>query len=204
MFSKVKEFKRLNGHFAFPQKTALADWAIKQRILRRKKELDPRRERALDEIAFDWDPINNRWERMFKELLEFKKQHGHVNVSQKSRKYPKLAAWVAKQRFDKKKNRPILTARAHRLDELGFTWAFSPPVSWDERFGELMAYRQKHRNCNVPQHWKENKQLGKWVNTQRTQFKRGKMKAERKAKLDSVGFVWDMKDALAATNARGA
>jgi superfamily II DNA or RNA helicase len=204
MLSKVKEFKRLNGNFVFPHKTALSAWAIDQRILRRKKQLDPAHERALNEIGFDWEPISNRWERMFKALLDFKQQHGHVNVSQKSREYPKLAAWVAKQRFDKKKNRPILATRAHRLDEIGFTWAFSPPVSWEQRFDELLAYRQQHGNCNVPQHWKESKQLGKWVNTQRTQLKRNKMEAERKAKLDSVGFVWDMKDTLAAKNTRAA
>jgi len=197
MFSKVKEFKRINGDFVFPQKTALADWAINQRILRRRKQLEPARKRALDEIGFDWDPINNRWERMFQELLEFKRRHGHVNVSQKSRDYPRLAAWVAKQRFDKKKNRPILATRAHRLDELGFTWAFSPPVSWEERFEQLVAYREQHGHCNVPQHWPENKQLGKWVNTQRTQLKRRKMLAERKHKLDEIGFSWDTKNKMA-------
>ncbi len=203
MLSKVKEFKRLNGNFVFPHKTALSAWAIDQRILRRTNQLDPAHERALNEIGFDWEPINNRWERMFKELLKFKKQHGHVNVSQKSREYPKLAAWVAKQRFDKKKNRPILATRAHRLDELGFTWAFSPPASWEQRFDELLAYRQQHGNCNVPQHWKENKQLGKWVNTQRTQLKRGKMEVGRKTKLDSIGFFWDAKPQSQTTHCGG-
>ena len=197
-FSKVREFKQVNGHFAFPQKTLLADWAIKQRILRRNKELDPARERALNEIGFDWDPINNRWERMFNELLEFKRRYGHVNVPQKSRQYPKLAAWVAKQRFDKKKNRRILATRAHRLDELGFTWAFSPPASWEQRFSELLAYRQEQGNCNVPQHWAPNKQLGKWVNTQRTAYKRGKISPEKQKLLEEIGFAWR----LAPTNKR--
>jgi superfamily II DNA or RNA helicase len=202
MFAKVEEFKRIKGHFAFPQKTPLADWAIKQRILRRNKQIDPECERALNQIGFDWDPINNRWERMFVELLEFKKKHGHVNVPQKSRKYPKLAAWVAKQRFDKKKKRAVLAGRADRLDELGFTWAFSPVATWEQRFDELVAYRQAHGDCKVPQHWKENKQLGKWVNTQRTQLKRGKLSAERKAKLDSIGFVWDTKSKTRAAEAQ--
>ena len=197
IFEKVKAFKEANRHFVFPQKTPLADWAIAQRTLRRRKRLAPEREQALNDIGFDWDPITNRWERMFKELLEFRARHGHVDVSQKSREYPKLAAWVAKQRFDKKHNRPILRTRAPRLDEIGFTWAFAPMASWEERFDELLAYKKTHGDCNVPQHWKENKQLGKWVNTQRTQLKRGKLSAERKAKLDSIGFVWDTKAMLA-------
>ena len=196
MFAKVQEFRRATGNFVFPHKSALSAWAIDQRILRRTKQLNPAHERALNEIGFDWEPISNRWERMFKELVEFKQQHGHVDVSQKSRDYPKLAAWVAKQRFDKKKNRPILATRAHRLDELGFTWAFAPTASWEQRFDELLAYRQTHGDCKVPQHWPENKQLGKWVNTTRTQLKRGKLSADRKAKLDSIGFVWDTKARL--------
>ena len=159
--------------------------------------MDAAHERALNEIGFDWDPINNRWERMFKELREFKKQPGHVDVAQKSREYPKLAAWVAKQRFDKKKKRPILETHAHHLDKLGFTWAFSPPASWEQRIDELLAYRQTHGDCKVPQHRPDSKHLGKWVNTQRTQLKRGKLSAERKAKLDSIGFVWDIKQKAA-------
>ena len=128
MFAKVKEFRRVNGDFVFPHKSALSAWAIDQRILRRTKQLDAAHERALNEIGFDWDPINNRWERMFIELLEFKKRHGHVDVSQKSREYPKLAAWVAKQRFDKKKDRPILAT------------APTVSMSWDLR-GRLRRLR---------------------------------------------------------------
>lgn len=193
MFAKVQEFRRATGNFVFPHKSALAAWAIDQRILRRTKQLNPAHERALNEIGFDWEPISNRWERMFKELLEFKKQHGHVDVSQKSREYPKLAAWVAKQRFDKKKNRPIWATRAHRLDELGFTWAFTPIASWEQRFAELLKYKAEYGDCNVPQLWPQNRQLGKWVNTQRTQLKRGKMEPDRRRKLDGAGFVWDTK-----------
>ena len=70
MFAKVKEFRMVNGNFVFPHKSALSAWAIEQRILRRTKQLDAAHERALNEIAFDWDPINNRWERMFRELVD--------------------------------------------------------------------------------------------------------------------------------------
>jgi len=133
---------------------------------------------------------------MFAELIRFREKHGHVNVSQKSREYPKLAAWVAKQRFDRKKNRPILDSRATRLDELGFTWAFLDPLSWEHMFDALVDYKRQHGDCKVPQHWSGDKRLGKWVNTQRTQLKRGKMSAERRQQLDEIGFVWNTKSAL--------
>ena len=81
MFDKLKEFRAVNGHFAVPRRSReqrrLVDWAVNQRILRRTRLLSPAHERALDEIGFDWDPTANRWEEMFQQLIEFKKEHGH-------------------------------------------------------------------------------------------------------------------------------
>jgi hypothetical protein len=42
----------------------------------------------------------------------------------------------------------------------------------------------------VPQQSREYKRLGKWVNTQRTRNKRGKVLPARKQLLDSIGFIW--------------
>ena len=201
MFEKLVQFKATKGHFAMPRRTPeerrLANWAVEQRILRRKGQLPPDQERALNDIGFDWDPMSSRWETMFSELLEFKRRHGHVNVAQHSNEYSKLAAWVAKQRRDRKQNRPILATRATRLDDLGFKWGFLDPLSWEHMFAALVEYKHQHGDCKVPQHWSENKRLGKWVNTLRTQFKRGKLSAVRKQQLDAIGFVWN-------TKARGA
>ncbi len=36
-------------------------------------------------------------------------------------------------------------------------------VTWDERFGELVAYKRQHRDCNVPQKWPENQQLARVI-----------------------------------------
>ena len=62
--------------------------------------------------------------------------------------------------------------------------------SWEIRFQELVAYKQDHGDCLVPQKWK-NKQLGSWVCNQRTQKNKGKLDAEKIKRLDELGFVWD-------------
>ena len=63
---------------------------------------------------------------------------------------------------------------------------------------ELLAYRQQHGNCNVPQSYKENTALGNWVDSQRKDYKKYKrgsksyMTEERIAKLEKVGFAWSL------------
>lgn len=70
-------------------------------------------------------------------------------------------------------------------------------VTWDERYGQVVAYRERFGDCNVPRHWPENPQLGAWVHTQRSVSKRqrqGKLDEDRMRHLDQIGFVWDPAD----------
>lgn len=76
-----------------------------------------------------------------------------------------------------------------------------PRDLWEHRFQELMTFRSQYGHCNVPQHYKDNRALAYWVTHIRDCMldkKRGKSKPslsqERIAKLNSVGFVWNMFD----------
>ena len=68
--------------------------------------------------------------------------------------------------------------------------------AWNDRYDELDVYKNKHGNCLVPQHYPDNKALGKWVDTQRTQYrlrnegKQTPLTEERIKKLEDLGFVW--------------
>src|SRR5207247_161036 len=127
---------------------------------------------------------------MFDQLVEFRKEHGHTNVHQRSDKYAELAHWVRNQRAAKRYKRPIIAERGKRLDAIGFVWRLNDPNSWESMFDRLVAFKKVYGHCNVPQHWKENKRLGKWVNTQRTAYKRGKISAEKQKLLEEIGFAW--------------
>ena len=69
---------------------------------------------------------------------------------------------------------------------------------WEERFEELKDYRKKYGNCNVPQNYQHNKQLGNWVSNQRREYKKFQkgeksfITIERIAKLKSIDFVWEV------------
>ncbi len=73
------------------------------------------------------------------------------------------------------------------LDRLG--------VTWDQRYGQLRAYKERFGDCYVPQLWPDNKQLGAWVGTQRGERGRDRLSPERINRLDGLGFIWGVKDA---------
>ena len=66
--------------------------------------------------------------------------------------------------------------------------------NWDLIFGELILYKEEYGDCNVPQAYSENLQLGKWGNRQRALYKQGNLKGERVSRLEEIGFVWDAKN----------
>ena len=60
-------------------------------------------------------------------------------------------------------------------------------VSWDTRFEELLAYKERYGNCRVPKGWQESPQLSLWVLNQRTRKKT--IPPERVARLDGT-WAW--------------
>ena len=68
-------------------------------------------------------------------------------------------------------------------------------VAWDERYGELKAFKEQFSHCNIPQNWHGNVRLARWVNTQRSKKKLQILSPDRIQRLDELSFVWDQLDA---------
>lgn len=146
----------------------------------------------------------NVWDRKFNELLEYKHQHGHCDVPQTYPPNPSLGLWVNKQRMEHKnrddRNVSTLTdERLERLQSIGFRWAKRRgQVRWDEKYNELLEYANKFGNCHVPTKFKENTALGRWVSTQRAEYKKfcngqkSSLTNSKIRRLDSIGFAWFM------------
>jgi superfamily II DNA or RNA helicase len=63
-------------------------------------------------------------------------------------------------------------------------------IRWDEWYGRLKAYKEREGHCRVPQLYRENGfRLGQWVGVQRST--KSRMSADRRERLDKLGFVWD-------------
>ena len=63
---------------------------------------------------------------------------------------------------------------------------------WLIRFKELVEYKAKHGDCKVSACDTPNKKLGKWVGQMRRDFKNGRLREERIARLNDIGFAWSM------------
>ena len=85
--------------------------------------------------------------------------------------------------------------RIQALEDIGFSWDAQEDI-WQQRFNELKEYRERYGDCNVPSQWSENPQLGRWVSTQRSQYrlyqegKKSSMTKERMQALESINFEW--------------
>ncbi len=64
---------------------------------------------------------------------------------------------------------------------------------WDHRFNALVEFKNKNGHCNVPYRWKEDTQVGRWVQNQREFYKRKTLSPERYNRLKEVGFAWSLK-----------
>lgn len=153
--------------------------------------MPPERLAQLDALGFVWDTREDDWDEMFTMLVEYKAQHGHCRVPA-THGEQKLARWVTTQRKAKKSG-DIRDDRISRLNTLGFAWT---PLDerWEIWFSALEEYKDKYGNCDVPQKWKVNPPLGKWVSDQRKKWRDKALTAERVKRLEGLGITWQPKN----------
>jgi hypothetical protein len=172
----------------------------------------------LEALGFAWELSAAGWEAQLAKLKAYKRRRGDCNVLQRWAEDPALGNWVKKQRHYKKAldcgepGKGMTAARVAKLEALGFAWEIPATelskqkrnASWDDAGWEaqlvnLEKYTVRHGDCNVPYGWAEDKPLGRWVGKQRRlkkNFDRGEpsegMTAARVARLEALGFVWEI------------
>jgi len=88
-----------------------------------------------------------------------------------------------------------LRLRIARLEAIGFVWDRIDGAwerAWEQRFQELVAYKNRFGDCNVPKRCGENGTLGMWCGTQRAEYKKGRLSLERINRLEKIGFRWQI------------
>ena len=98
---------------------------------------------------------------------------------------------------------PIPNHHVHPHESTSITAEFLLPPNtpqqegqWQQRYSELVAFKEEHGHSCVPSHWPRNVALALWVKRQRSQFKlkeEGKhsnMTDARENALNALGFVW--------------
>jgi Helicase associated domain/Helicase conserved C-terminal domain len=124
-YGELVAFKNRHGHCRVPNNYSafplLAGWVGRQRALKRRGILAADRIRLLDAVGMIWEPQDESWNEMFRELVRFKEAHGHCNVPHDSSRYADLAKWIGKQRYRRTIGR-LFGERITLLDSVGFVW----------------------------------------------------------------------------------
>jgi hypothetical protein len=131
------------------------------------------------------------WEESFRALVAYKEKNGSCNVPWNFHQDRALGHWVCYQRSCRLST--LMVEQRERLNGLGFDWETlqeRQDRQWDEKFQSLKDYKRQHLDCCVPRYYKQDPELGQWVNKQRTWYSQGRMLPDRVAKLESISFTW--------------
>eukprot|EP00533_Pseudo-nitzschia_delicatissima_P009699 CAMPEP_0116078032 /NCGR_PEP_ID=MMETSP0327-20121206/385_1 /TAXON_ID=44447 /ORGANISM="Pseudo-nitzschia delicatissima, Strain B596" /LENGTH=1264 /DNA_ID=CAMNT_0003568549 /DNA_START=103 /DNA_END=3898 /DNA_ORIENTATION=- len=138
---------------------------------------------------------------------------GNVPTTYKTKDGKALGRWVNNQRSAKSKG-TLKNEREKRLVDAGLKWSVLASNSWNEMLEELRIYvadqvqQGKKWDGNVPTNYRikvsrdkskpfgkdddEDKNLGRWVNRQRSMFQAGKLRKDRQLSLEKIGLKWSM------------
>ena len=194
MYKRLEAYKEVNGNSNVSREDSenreLAGWVLKQRQDYRKGKLSQDRFKKLEKLGFVWNALEAQWEERYQELVKYRIEHGNCNVPAKYSANPKLGGWVSKQRQDYQSGR-LSKARITRLEKIGFGLRKSVEQDWDRMYQQLVDYKAEHGDCNVPSNHIGNPRLGRWVSTQRQEYKKGRLDEDRINKLEKLVFVWN-------------
>jgi hypothetical protein len=233
MLVRLKKYRKKYGDTRVPQnypdEPQLGRWVTSQMTAFRLDELNPERMEKLEYIGFDWYRNESRrwkgtrnmgkyddtWNEKFKELVAYKREHGHTLVTSRARAFERahgmtpdddgdneetdLGLWVCAQRR-KFRDEVLPPERKAKLEKIGFVFVIDhddPKTSllrrqWEIHFINLSEFKKTHGHCRVFDKSKtEDRQLALWVGRQRKKHKQGELDKSQVERLESLGLVWN-------------
>lgn len=137
----------------------------------------------LELISFIWDEHSEKWDENFEKLRKSRESETQLE--------PMVKSWLENQRQQHAKGK-LNKYRLERFASIGVTLDYFAEL-WDSRYQCLLDYKKENGHCDVPHHHISNRiPLGKWVASQRGNFKKGELNQERIEKLESIGFIWSV------------
>jgi hypothetical protein len=209
-FQSLVDYKAQHGNcnvpFLYKEDTALGDWVSTQRSNRYcPKKLTPEKKGKLTQLGFNWETKEEKeervWNEFFQRLKAYRREYLDCCVPRQFKEDPSLGIWVSNQRALYKRG-ALPSHRKEKLESVKFTLSInaSPPErdhskqdeKWFAQYNVLVEFHKDHGHCLVPNNYKKDKSLGKWVARQRTTNKEGSMRPDRFQPLEDIGFVWEV------------
>ncbi len=198
-------YKKANGNLDIPVAYVTEDGCRLGRWIRRQKEkfeiLSESRKKKLLALDLEIKTVVP-WDEKFALVERYYREHGNVNLpANYVVEGVWLARWlseqVARMNGKSKGGKTLTEDQIKRLNSMGiFPNVSRQDIAWEEQYLEAKAFFDVNGNLNVSKRYTSasGKNLGVWVQRQRTAYKNGKLLAEQIEKLDTIGMVWEFED----------
>ncbi len=144
--------------------------------------------------------LSASWEVYFQTAKCFFEKEGHLNISNDyiSEEGLNLGMWLLAQRrvYAGKIRGNLSQEQIERLESIGMKWENRNDQKFWQGYEALETYCRQHGNADVGNSYvtAAGFTLGKWVSNTRTAYKAGRLSDERKAALDELGMIWDVRE----------
>ncbi len=214
MFEQAKKYYSENGDLEVPARFitndgySLGHWIYNQRAVRKGQQtgnLSEEQIEKLNSIGMRWDLYTDySWEKNFNAAKNYYEKNGHLDVPSRfvTRDGLPLGAWLSSLRtWESSGIHPkyLSAERKKQLESIGMIWS-KLDYYWEQNFSEALRYYRKNGDLIVPSNFVTDNgvRLGSWIFRQRKlhsgSCKGTPLTAERTARLNSIGMVWEPED----------
>ena len=182
----------------------LGTWVQKNRYAFRKRRLSEKKIQMLQQLGMVWDVSEYQWDSSYELCRKYFEQHGcpppTTYVTEDGSTPGKwLSRVVIHHIDDNARYAKLRDDQIERLEQIGVVFERHSDLSWNRNFAAAEEYYRAHHDLNVPSAFvtSDGVNLYSWLEYQRQTnagLTRGFMTAERKAKLDSLHFDWELRE----------
>lgn len=141
------------------------------------------------------DAVTDSWERYYAILLGLFERGEGVNVRQDAViDGLKVGTWSCQQRTQHRSGN-LPADRATRLEAIGFVWN-KTIWQWEKHYAILKRMFDAGTSIEMEKRAVaiDGLNIGYWCSTQRAAFKNGKLSPDQIARLEAIGFTWNLLD----------
>ena len=206
------------SEYVTPDGVLLGKWVARQRYAylnpdRSSARVTPERKALLDKLGMVWEKYDP-WQERYDLALAYKTEHGDLEIPSvyKTADGVWLGSWVSRQRQALNSGSSALSSERRKLLRILFKGERRPSdpaadhgtvreANWERNFRSAARYARKYKHLLVPVSYVDSDgvRLGVWVSNLRAARKNRpdsyQVTPAHIKKLNSIGMVWDARDA---------
>lgn len=206
------------SEYVTPDGVLLGKWVARQRYAylnpdRSSARVTPERKALLDKLGMVWEKYDP-WQERYDLALAYKTEHGDLEIPSvyKTADGVWLGSWVSRQRQTLNSGSSTLSSERRKLLRTLFKGERRPSdpaadhgtvreANWERNFRSAARYARKYKHLLVPASYVDSDgvRLGVWISNLRAARKNRpdsyQVTPAHIKKLNSIGMVWDARDA---------